>query len=471
MINLAEPMLSRLPPERFADHDREQILALTCADARTVVVLDDDPTGTQTVHGVSILTEWSVDALARELARRSRCFYILTNSRALATAAAAELNREIARNLLRAARETGCDFTVISRGDSTMRGHFPAETDAIGEELPGPFAGTLLIPAFPEGGRVTIGGVHYVSSGRELTPVAETEFARDATFGFAHSDLRRWVEEKTLGKIRAEEVATISLETLRGPIAAAEVCRSLLQLPPRGVVVVDAVSYNDLAAFVHGQLLAEAAGRRYLARTAASYVQVRAALTPRPLLTPADLGLHSASGSLGGLIVAGSHVEKTTRQLESAFELPGLKIVELDSHRVLDASTRDAEIARVADAASAGMTSGRHSLIYTSRKVIHAHVRAGELPIAQRVSTALVAIVQRLQVQPRFVIAKGGITSSDIATAAFRVRRAKVLGQIAPGIPVWTLGPESRYPGLNYIVFPGNVGTADTLRDLIAKLS
>ena len=446
------------------------IQQLVAADPRTVVVLDDDPTGTQTVHGVSVLTEWSVSALASELARGARCFYILTNTRALPKEAAMAVNREIARNLIKAAAEAARGFTLISRSDSTLRGHYPDETDALADELGQPFDGVVLVPAFPEGGRVTIQGIHYVTRDGELQPVGQTEFARDATFGYRHSDLKQWIEEKTRGRARAHEVSLIPLDTLRGERAEAHVCAQLLQLPRGGIVAVDSVTYADLAAFTHGLLLAESTGRRYLARSAASFVRMRAAIEPRSWLAPAELAPPRRPVDAGGLVIVGSYVDKTTRQLEAVFGFANLDVVQVEVDRLFDPDTRETEITKVATTAEASMVSGRNALVYTSRKISSVGGRAGELPVAETVSAALVAILQRIQRRPRFIVAKGGITSSDLATRGLGVRRAEVLGQIAAGIPVWRLGDESRFPGLPYIVFPGNVGEAGTLRAVVEML-
>jgi uncharacterized protein YgbK (DUF1537 family) len=464
------PPLATCPPDRAGERDFHRIRQLVAADQRTVVVLDDDPTGTQTVHGVAVLTEWSVPALAAELARCARCFYILTNSRALPRDVAMTVNREIAQNLLVAAAETQRGFTLISRSDSTLRGHFPDETDALADELGNPFDGVVLVPAFPEGGRVTIGGVHYLTNNDGLQPVAETEFARDATFGYRHSDLKKWVEEKTRGRVRAADVKVISLETLRCEHAALDVCAELVELPRGGIVAVDSATYADLAAFVHGLLLAEIVGRRFLARTAASFARVRAAIDPRSLLAPAELGLSSQADKAGGLIVVGSYVEKTTRQIEAMFSLANLDVTRIDTDRLFDPGTRETEIMLVATAAQTSIAAGRHALIYTSRNVSGVRGLAGELPVAESVSAALVAIMRRIQTRPRFIVAKGGITSSDLATRGLGVKRAEVLGQIAAGIPVWRLGAESRFPGLPYVVFPGNVGEANTLRAVVEML-
>ncbi|MEO6244275.1 MAG: four-carbon acid sugar kinase family protein, partial [Opitutaceae bacterium] len=439
---MTHPVLEALPA--VSDRgDFARVQALLAADGRKLVVLDDDPTGTQTVHGVPVLTEWSVASLTTALAEPGPCFYVLTNTRALALPAAAELNRELARNLAAASRASGRAFAVVSRGDSTLRGHFPGEVDALVEALGEPVDGTLIIPAFFEGGRYTVHGVHYVADGTRLVPAGETEFARDATFGYRSSALADWVEEKTAGRVRAADVAHIAIETLRRADGASAVCAQLLALPRGKVIVVDAAAYADLEVFVHGLLQAEAAGRRYVARTAAGFVRVRAGLRARPVLSAAEIAPPAAGG---GLIVVGSYVAKTTQQLESALVAPGITPTEIHVDRLLDPASRVAEIARVASAADAAMLAGRHALLFTSRKLVSAVGRAGELGTAQIVSSALVAIVRAIQVRPRFVIAKGGITSSDLATQALGVKKALVLGQAAPGIPVWQIGAESRFP-------------------------
>ena len=262
------------------------------------MVLDDDPTGTQTVHDVPVLTVWDVDTLRAELAQPGPCFYILTNSRSLRRMPRGSVNREIARNLREAvwrnegftsepdhSRQLCCRaFTLISRSDSTLRGHYPLETDVLAEEL-GPFDATILIPYFEAGGRYTMGDVHYVAEGDVLVPAAETPFARDAAFGYRSSNLRDYVEEKTAGRVKAAEVASITLDDLRrgGP---ATVTKKLLSLPANSVCIVNAAAPRDLEVFVAGLAEAEARGSRYLFRTAAQFVAARLGLEPRPLWKP-----------------------------------------------------------------------------------------------------------------------------------------------------------------------------------------
>lgn len=431
-----------------------------------LVVLDDDPTGTQTVHGLDVLTEWSVPSLKAALQDSRPAFFILTNARAYPESEARRINREIATHLRLAAAACGRDFRLASRSDSTLRGHFPAEVEALSEALDGQVDGVLLVPAFFEGGRYTIDDIHYLREGDCLVPVGRTEFARDATFGYRNSDLRAWIEEKTDGRVAARDVVSLSLELLnrRG---VAGVVEELCALQRGRFAVVNAAGYPDLEIFVRALLAAERAGKRFVFRTAASFVRVRSAVSYRPLLRSDELN----PSRQPGLVVVGSYVKKSTEQLRLALGIDRVRALEIEIERFADADGRKREVDRVAAAAGQALDRGEHALIYTSRELHTTLGRAGDLQVAAVVSQGLVDIVRSVRRRPGFVIAKGGITSSDLAVKALGVRRALILGQAAAGIPVWQLGPESTYPGLSYIVFPGNVGGPATLRDLLVALS
>ncbi len=430
-----------------------------------IVVLDDDPTGNQTVHDVAVFTGWSIPTLVQLLREPDPVAYVLTNSRSLSRRDAVSLTREITRNLMRAREEAGREFVVVSRSDSTLRGHYPAEVRALTDTFDVEVDGTLIIPFFLEGGRITVRDTHYVTEGDWLIPAAETEYAHDATFGYAHSDLCAWVSEKHDGEIEPSEVASVDLRTIRegGPQAAADVLRALSD---GQVCVVNAVSYRDLEVFVAGLLDVEAEGKRFVYRTAASFVRVRGGIEPRPLLKHSDLGVQPG----GGLIVVGSHVRKTTQQLDALLDLSHLTWVELDVPALLQPSSRRAileeltnEVARVIDA-------GRDAVLYTSREPVVEHPVLTPLQISNKVSEALVRIVANLRTAPGWVVAKGGITSSVIATQALDIKRAEVLGQAIPGVPVWLTGEESRWPYRPYVVFPGNVGGPGALSRMLRIL-
>jgi uncharacterized protein YgbK (DUF1537 family) len=460
-------LLASLPPE-WPEALLPEIAGSVRRSGKKLVVLDDDPTGTQTVYGVPVFTEWSVEALRELLADPRQIGYILTNSRSLSREQAGELSRTIARNLLAAAQACGKEFVVISRSDSTLRGHYPGEVDSFIEELGEAFDGILIVPFFFEGGRLTIHDTHYVQDGDSLIPAAETEYARDATFGYYNSDLRKWVSEKHSGRISPSEVASISIEDERrgGPECVAS---RLKTIAGGQVCVVNSASYRDLEVFVAGLLRAEAEGKRFFYRTAASFVRVRGGLAPKPLLSSDELGVAQRSRA-GGLVIAGSHVQKSGAQIADAASLPGVCCLEVCVETLLNPGARDREIARVAESADGALRSGQDTLIFTSRRLSAGNSSAEILRIGSVVSDSLVAIVQKIDERPAWIIAKGGITSSDVATKGLGIRRAEVLGQAFPGVPVWLAASDSRWPGLLYMVFPGNLGQTNTLAEMMRML-
>jgi uncharacterized protein YgbK (DUF1537 family) len=460
-----EAILEKLPPP-WPDSLLSRIEASIRSEKQSIVVLDDDPTGTQTVYDLPILTHWDVASLVAELSKKTPTFYILTNSRSQAESTARQLNREIAENLKAASQITGQSFTVVSRSDSTLRGHFPAEVEELTQSQGNDQRILLICPFFKEGGRFTIDDYHYVLEDGYLVPASETPFAQDAVFGYKSSNLKHWIEEKTKGQIRAESIHSLALEAIRrgGPAAVAE---KLLSIEPGGTCVLNAVSYRDLEVTVCGIIEAELQGAEFLCRTGASFVRIRSGLEGKGLIDSKTLRL-SPEG--GGLIVVGSHVPKSSRQLEHLLDNSEVPGIEIDVHKVLTSSGRETEVSRVSKAVESNLSSGRDVVVHTSRKLITGKDKQDNLSISQRISSTLVDIVTRCTAVPRFVIAKGGITSSDLATKAFRVKRAWVLGQIMPGIPVWRFGPESSCPGLPYIVFPGNVGGPAALTSIVDKL-
>lgn len=460
--------LAALPPE-WPDSGLPEAIRAESRTAR-LVVLDDDPTGAQTMYGIPVVTCWDVPTLTGALSHPWPAVYVLTNSRSLTGEAAARVATEAATALAEAASLAGVNLRVLSRSDSTLRGHFPAETDALAAGLARAGIATdrlLLTPAFMEGGRLTLGGVHYVREGERLIPAHETEYARDAVFGFRTAYLPDWVAEKTGGRIPADRVTVLPLAEIRqgGPDAVA---RRLAAVPPGGVAAVDALTYRDLEVVALALLRAEALGVRYLCRTAASFVRALAGLTERPLLTPAEVA--DPSARTGGLCVVGSYIKKSTDQLAHLLDLPDVLGVELRVPEVLTEAGAAREVARVAASVQDGLTAGLDVVVHTSRALITGATAAESLAIGRAVSTALTEAVGRVRVRPRFLIAKGGITSHDVAVRSLGVRMAQVKGQLIPGVPVWELGAETPFPGLAYVVFPGNVGGPDDLARVFTAL-
>jgi uncharacterized protein YgbK (DUF1537 family) len=435
-----------------------------------LLVIDDDPTGTQSVHGVPVLTAWSREDLAGALADAGTVF-VLTNSRSMPEREAIAVSSQITERAAAIAAAEGFELAVASRSDSTLRGHFPQETDAIADTLEAAVDGVLLCPCFLEAGRVTIDDVHWVAQDDRFVPSAQTTYAADRSFGYSVSNLRSWVEEKTGGSVRAGDVLSLGLEDIRrgGPERVREI---LGEAEGRRPVVVNATEYADLEVVVLGLLAAEAAGQAFVYRCGPSFVRVRGAIEPAPPLS-AD-ALYARRPQEGhGLVLVGSHVETTTRQLEHALKLDGVHARELSVERLLEPGAREQELADALSAIEQHLPE-REVILYTSRELARAEGSDDALDVGRSVSDALVELVQRLDpgLPLAFCVAKGGITSSDIGTRGFGVRRAEVAGQMLPGtISVWILPEDSAFPGLPYVIFPGNVGEAETLAEVIERLA
>lgn len=430
--------------------------------SRKIVVLDDDPTGVQTVNGISVYTDWTAQSIAAGFAEVNPMFFILTNSRAFSEDVTRTEHKKIAERICAASEQLGKDFIIVSRCDSTLRGHYPLETQTLRDTLEAcgrRVDGEILMPFFKEGGRFTIGDVHYVQEGDCLTTAGETEFAHDKTFGYTSSNLADYVAEKTRGAFAKESVTCISLDELRGGDVD-KISARLENVTDFGKVVVNAADYVDVEIFALALLKALAAGKNFLFRTAAAFPKIIGSVKDKPFLSKAELV--DAANLKGGLIIVGSHVKKTTAQLDALKELP-VAFIEFD---VTDLGAVDGIIERAEENISRGQTTA----IYTSRNVLDLGDAEKNLAASVNISDALTSIVRRLNVRPKFLIAKGGITSADVGTKGLGVKRALVLGQVAAGVPVWRLGAESKFPGMSYIIFPGNVGNVDSLRGIVEML-
>ena len=454
---------------------RAEIRAANDAVARHLVVLDDDPTGSQVVHDVPVLTAWEDDDLRWAFAQPGSTIFILTNTRSLDSTATRTLLAELARRIDRVADEVGTEAVLMSRSDSTLRGHFPLETDVLQEAARArgrAYDAVLLVPAYLDAGRVTVDDVHYARIDQEMVPVGATQYADDDAFGYVSSDLRDWVREKT-GDPDAR-VLSVSLTDIRSG-GVDRVAERLLEARDGAVVVVNATEESDLDVVALAVLAAEGTGWRAVCRVGPSFVPARAGIERRsPLVTDDIFPLGPPTGS--GLVVVGSHVDITTRQVVRLRELEGMQAVELNVTELLSDDGGVPELDRCAAAVRQAAGLG-DVLLMTSRTRTVLQSGEASLDFARRVSAALVDLTQRAaaEVDLAWVVAKGGITSHDIATSGLRIRRATVLGQLFDGIvSVWrneTEDQASSLAGLPYVVFAGNVGDETTLRDAVTILA
>ena len=444
------------------------------ANPTKIVVLDDDPTGVQTVHDISVYTDWSKESIRKGFEEENKLFYILTNSRGFTAAETTVAHKEIAKNIADVAKEMGIRYMIMSRSDSTLRGHYPLETKLLKqvmEENGSPaLDGEILCPFFKEGGRFTIDNVHYVKYGGQLVPAADTEFAKDKTFGYKSSNIREYVEEKTNGEYPADEVVYISLDSLRC-MNLDGITGQLMAVSNFNKIVVNAIDYCDLKVFAIALYRAIALGKNFMFRMAAGLVKVMGGITDQPLLTRKDMVVKETDN--GGIVVVGSHTQKTTAQLEALLTLDCVEGIEFHSDLVLEGDEAFyKEVDRVVAKSEEIIRSGKTAVCYTNRKllVVENDSKEDALVRSVKISDGVQSLVGRLHVTPAFVIAKGGITSSDVGTKALKVKRANVMGQIRPGIPVWQTGEESTFPQTPYVIFPGNVGDVETLKEAVEIL-
>ncbi|MGR0160588.1 four-carbon acid sugar kinase family protein [Paenarthrobacter nitroguajacolicus] len=485
----AFPAEVQIPAQLVAD----AVSASSAESPRVLVVLDDDPTGTQSVADLAVLTRWDVEDFTWAFAhiredQTKPAVYVLTNTRSLDPNEAAARNEEIVRNALTAAAGN-VKLGFVSRSDSTLRGHYPLEPDVIAATVAAETGettdGVVIVPAFPDAGRVTIGGVHYMrGDAGTLTPVAETEFAKDASFGFTNSEMAKYVEEKSQGRFPASDVIVLDLNIIRAGasaqdpgISAKAIADALESATNSTPIVADIVTENDFRALALGLEEAERRGKKLLYRVGPPFVRGRIGQEIRTALTSEEAYAGNTPSTAGGLIVVGSHVGVTTRQLNDlTASHSSARIIEIDVQKLIAETAGEAEadayigtvVSDVVDALRDGDV-----IVHTSRLLIKTDDAAASLKIARTVSAAVVAVVNRTlkTFPPRFVIAKGGITSSDVAAHGLEIRHAIVRGPMLPGIVSLWEPVDGPAKGIPYIVFAGNVGDDQSLTHVTRKLS
>ena len=408
------------------------------------VVLDDDPTGTQSASGVEVLLTVDPDGI-REALRAADSVYVQTNSRAIDEEAAIALVREVRDAARAAAAALGEEVQFVLRGDSTLRGHVFAET----EQFVGDGAVIVFCPAFPAGGRTTVDGVHLVRVGDDTLPAHETEYADDPVFPFSSGVLADYVAEKS-----RRPFVGVSLDDVR----AGRVAAALLAAPDGAVVVPDAETDADIAAIARGIVAARAGGRPVVVRSAAPLAAQLAGVVSDGLL-PAPL----VAEPVPTLVACGSHTAGATAQLEQLETRYGPAVVIPTDDAFADP---DAAGHAAADAARQRLAETGLALLSTERRrrAEHNTLEHGEL-----VMRALTVAVRALMPEVQAVVAKGGITSAELARTGVGATRAHVRGQVLPGVSVWDLVSAEGEDRL-YVVVPGNVGGPSTLVDVVAAL-
>ena len=446
-------------------------MTATAPSDRRLLILDDDPTGSQCVAGIDVAFDLDPTIPVGVLEQPGSACFVLTNTRALDEQEAVALNRRVLAGVLDGGVPAS-GLHVVSRSDSTLRGHVIAEPVAIAVELAArgiDVDAFVLCPAMLEAGRFTEGDVHYATVDGEAVEVAETDFARDATFGFTSSDLRAFLEERSGGAVRAADVLSVSLEDIRA--GAGRVREILSAARDRRWVVVNATEYTDLEVVAEAMALLEAEGRTFVTRCAPSFVRPLVGQQGARVVDPDSITI--PEGRLDhGLVVVGSHVGLTTTQLRAVQQRGTLAEVEIHVPSVLD-ERREQHLAAVAAQATATLRTS-DCVVFTSRDLVRTDDPAESLAIARSVSDAVVEVVRRVRAaKPAWVVAKGGITSHEVAENGLGIRRARVEGQFWPGQVSLFSAQEApdEVMGAPYVVFPGNVGGEQALADVVDVLT
>ena len=409
------------------------------------IVLDDDPTGTQSASHVTVLLESSATLIADALAEADSV-YLLTNSRAISEHEAVALMNAIRSDAAEASEKLGEEIQFVLRGDSTLRGHVFAETQVFTDAD----SVIVFVPAFPDGGRTTEGGVHYVRQGDQRVPAHLTEFADDPVFPFSTAVLVDYVSEKS-----GRDAVSVPLDEVR----AGGVESALLSAAPGSVVLPDVVTNDDVRLIARAIEAARLGGANIVVRSASPLAAALAGVESEGLL-PTPL----VPAPVPTLLVCGSHTAGATAQLDLVAERWGDPVVITTSDAFDNPRQTGVGVAAIAAAAIADR---RLAVVTTERERSLEH---NTLDHGRLVMEALTTSVRELLPTVSVVVSKGGITSADVARVGIGATRATVLGQVLPGVSVWQLVGVDGIERL-YVVVPGNVGEPDALTRVLDALS
>ncbi len=438
-----------------------------------IIVFDDDPTGSQTVSGCPLLLRWDKKTLISGIRHHSPLLFLLANTRAMDPELAEERTTEICKSVTQALNDEGLlveDNFFISRGDSTLRGHGVLEPAVINKLL-GPFDATIHVPAFFEGGRTTVKGVHLLNG----CPVHMTPFAKDRIFGYSTSHLDKWLEEKSGGQILAKNVARLTIDLLdaasMSQIGFKKLCDWLLNLSGNRSVVVDAECHVQLAVLgkavrlLHGK-------KRFLFRSAASFLNGLANL-PSNLCESGELASLRLRGEKSlmkpGLVMVGSHVPLADEQLELLLKQDSCVGIELPVKKI--ASVLEGKMPGLIselerswlDQLTNILSSSNTPVLYTSRgelPLVSAEVR---IDFGNLLAELMARLVAKLSPELGYVISKGGITTHALLEKGFKLASVQLKGQLLPGLSIVCASSYLAAKDLPVITFPGNLGDKETL--------
>ena len=436
-----------------------------------IIIIDDDPTGSQTVNGCNLILKWDYETLLKGLKDSSNLLFILANTRSLSKKDVKIRLKEICsalREIMNNSSFAEEDFVLISRGDSTLRGHNFIEPYIINELL-GPFDATFYIPAFIEGNRTTVNGNHFVDN----IPIHKTIFSKDKIFGFNTSNVKELIYEQSNFQLDFSHIENIFIRDfeLLETNQTNKLCKYIEKLKNNKKVIVDIMDYSQLDKFsrIIKSLLKK---KKFLFRSAASFISSLSNVkrTQKDHIYFSQLRRKNNNGkAMKGLIVVGSYVELTTRQLNKVLEISLCKPIEINVFKLY-------EFFKIGDNLNLNslkkliMNAIRQNLIresipvlYTSRKTIFPTDKNDLIQFQLFLSAFIAEIVSAIKNEIGYLISKGGITTNTIISEGLEADSVYLEGQILPGISLVTFNLLKQKGKLPIVTFPGNIGNKMSL--------
>ena len=437
-----------------------------------IIIIDDDPTGSQTVNSCNLVLKWDYETLLKGLKGPSNILFILANTRSLSeTDLEIRLKeicsslKEIMNNSLFAEEE----FVLISRGDSTLRGHNFIEPYIINELL-GPFDATFYIPAFIEGNRTTVNGNHFVDN----IPIHKTIFSKDKIFGFNTSNIKELIYEQSNYQLDFNNVENIFIKDFEvlETNQPSKLFMHIEKLKNNKKVIVDIMDYSQLDKFssIVKSLLKK---KKFLFRSAASFISSLSnvkQIQKDHIYFSQLRRKNNNDEAMKGLIVVGSHVELSTLQLNKVLDISLCKPVEINVFKLYEFFKLGDNLNQINSLKELILNSIRQNLsrdsipvLYTSREIISPTNENDLIHFQLFLSAFIAKIVSAVKNEIGYLISKGGITTNAIISEGLKADSVYLEGQILPGVSLVTFNLLKQKGKLPIVTFPGNMGNKMSL--------
>ncbi len=434
-----------------------------------IIVIDDDPTGSQSVHDCLLLLNWNYQTLLEGLRSNSNLLFILANTRSLSEKEVKVRLKEICNNLYKISLDENLQDNLIfvSRGDSTLRGHNFLEPYLINKYL-GPFDATFHIPAFLEANRITIDGKHFVDG----IPAHKTTFAKDNIFGYETNDLKKLLYKKSRSKIKLKNIKKLNFIE---ESSFSELKKFMENLKNNTHVIVDIERFSQLEKF--SEIIRELINqKKFLFRTAASFLKTISVTknNKKDNFYYSQLRIRDKRNHfLPGLIIIGSHTEISTNQFKKLVELNTFEAIELDVeefheiHVLKENRTKIIQFKKnILEKIREAIKNSFIPIIFTSRKVKIFEDELEQMDFYNSLSFLISQIVSDIKYEIGYLISKGGITSNTILNSSFNIDYVYLEGQICNGISLVKAKLVHKNNELPIITFPGNLGHDCSLVDV-----